>query len=289
MQEAHLGSFKIGVFEFDVSLKSPGSSYSREWFTKVFSRFQTTRSTAGRGEATSPVSAWELPHGKLTLLRDCNFVVELNSSQQSEIVASLSQAEICIVNHAVSRLENNLWVHGACLAKDGQLVFFIAPSGGGKTTLSLAFLSHGFRLVTDDVIVITKEDLAIQPFPRCPKIRRSASRQLSSLDYDVLQNAELLGRYLVLPEDVWVNSAIEISDVPKTFFILAQRETRKTPRELDTPEFMLEWPRYSNLLYQDNSELSLLKKLLRNSRAYKMPVSPLRETVKHIRTLAHIY
>jgi len=283
MEEVQLGRFRICTFDFSVSLKSPNVSYASQWFRKVFAHFKTTTQSVARQRGAEQISEWRFQHGNMEVFADRHFVIELNTAQPSELITSLSQAEISIINYAVSRIEESLWLHGACLAKNGELIFFIAPSGGGKTTLSLAFVANGLRLLTDDVIVITK-DLAIQPFPRCPKIRTSALEQLSSIGYDLPQSAELLGRYVILPDKTWVKSAINILNIPKTFFILTHGESLKEPRELNTSELMIEWSRCSNFLYQDGS---LPSKLLRNSRAYKLPTLDLNTNIEQIRSLTN--
>jgi len=290
MHEVVVGQFGICGFNFIVSLKSQNPDYAAEWIRKVFSRFRTISQFDVNSVGTGKLSStWELPHGNLGLSIENtihNFVVELHTSQHSEVAQSLSYAEISIINFAVSKLKNSIWLHGACLVKDDEIIFLIAPSGGGKTTLSLGLLSQGFSALTDDVIVIAKENFAIQPFPRCPKIRSTAIEHLRVLGFDLLREAELVGRYVILPEENWINSEIEALTARKTFFILSHHECLKELKELDAAETMIELARYSNFLYQDNRELSLLKKFLNNANTYKLPISDLSKNMDQILTVS---
>lgn len=289
MEDVVVGQFEICGYIFIVSLKSQSRDYAAQWLSKIFSRFKTTTDFDGKVEVSkAPISKWELPHGSLRLFSSnatSKFTVELNTSQHSEIAQSLSQVEISIINYAVSKLESSIWLHGAGLVKDDKIIFLIAPSGGGKTTLSLGLLSHGFKALTDDVIVIAKERFTIQPFPRCPKIRSTAPSQLRAFGYDLFKEAELIGRYVILPKKSWVSSEIQASKARKTFFILSPQQSQQKPEELDAAETMIELARCSNFLYQDNQELSLLKKLLHNASTYKLPISDLKKNMDQILTL----
>ena len=45
-------------------------------------------------------------------------------------------------------------MHGSCVAKDGDAILLVGPSGSGKSDLALRLLSRGFELVADDQVDI---------------------------------------------------------------------------------------------------------------------------------------
>ncbi|WP_256235261.1 aldolase [Bacillus sp. EB600] len=49
-------------------------------------------------------------------------------------------------------------LHGSAVAIDGKAYAFIGESGAGKSTLASAFISKGYRLLSDDVIAIDFKD-----------------------------------------------------------------------------------------------------------------------------------
>lgn len=56
-----------------------------------------------------------------------------------------------------------LCLHASAVAIDGQCIGFVAPKGGGKSTLAMALVQAGARLVTDDALAL---DLASVPMAR---------------------------------------------------------------------------------------------------------------------------
>ena len=67
-----------------------------------------------------------------------------------------------VAAHEVS----HLIIHSAVLAKDGKAVIFPAPPGSGKSTLT-AFLSrNGWRLLSDEMALITPLTSTVTPFVR---------------------------------------------------------------------------------------------------------------------------
>lgn len=104
-----------------------------------------------------------------------------------------------IVNQAVRESPGHLWIHGACLLKDGETTLLVAETGTGKTTLSMGMLHYGYKLLTDDIILIELETRRIVPVPRCPKYRPPAPEYLRNIGFDLEKQARLMDRYILLP------------------------------------------------------------------------------------------
>lgn len=74
-------------------------------------------------------------------------------------------------------------VHGAGLLLPSQerAVLIFAPSGGGKTTASLALALHGFRMFTDDALVLEQSVARVWGLPRAMKVHRRTAELLPAL------------------------------------------------------------------------------------------------------------
>ena len=67
-----------------------------------------------------------------------------------------------IAAHEVS----HLIIHSAVLAKNGKAVLFPAPPGSGKSTLTAYLSRNGWRLLSDEMALITPLTLEVTPFVR---------------------------------------------------------------------------------------------------------------------------
>ncbi|MFC3121985.1 HprK-related kinase A [Agaribacter flavus] len=57
-------------------------------------------------------------------------------------------------------------IHSAVLAKDGKAVLFPAPPGSGKSTLTAYLSQNGWRLLSDEMALITPHTKTVTPFVR---------------------------------------------------------------------------------------------------------------------------
>jgi hypothetical protein len=75
-------------------------------------------------------------------------------------------------------------IHGASMLVDGGVVSFIGDSARGKSTLAASFMNAGYRLLSDDFLVLRRHgdaDLAYPGFPRI-KLYEQVSRHLIPQD-----------------------------------------------------------------------------------------------------------
>lgn len=94
----------------------------------------------------------------------CCEVFDISQKKVSCFFKSAMSADFAI-NHALSRaimaLQNVLdiiFLHAACIIIEGKAFVFIAPSGGGKTTLSLLARDAGFKVLNDEYCVVKQKD-----------------------------------------------------------------------------------------------------------------------------------
>jgi HprK-related kinase A len=71
------------------------------------------------------------------------------------------------LNWAVaSHAHSYLILHAAVIEKDGLAVIMPAPPGSGKSTLTAALVHHGWRLLSDELAMISLDDGMLLPVPR---------------------------------------------------------------------------------------------------------------------------
>lgn len=62
-------------------------------------------------------------------------------------------------------------LHATAVVVDGEAVAFVGESGEGKSTLAAAFISAGYPLVTDDLLVVTTAGGSLVVHPGPPRIK----------------------------------------------------------------------------------------------------------------------
>lgn len=68
----------------------------------------------------------------------------------------------CVANY----IHRWLAIHAAVLERDGRAVLLPAPPGSGKSTLTAALCLRGWRLLSDELALVSPGDLALTPLPR---------------------------------------------------------------------------------------------------------------------------
>jgi len=69
-----------------------------------------------------------------------------------------------IFGEVLRRLEGVFFAHGAVVSGPRRTVVLAGPSGRGKTTLALALMRRGFRLMSDDFAPLRRADGMLVPF-----------------------------------------------------------------------------------------------------------------------------
>jgi hypothetical protein len=62
-------------------------------------------------------------------------------------------------------------LHATAVAIDGKAALFLGDCGLGKSTLAAAFLEAGYRLLSDDLLVLHKPHAALLAYPGSPRIK----------------------------------------------------------------------------------------------------------------------
>lgn len=232
-------------------------------------------------EDTSP-SYCTLTNGIIYVKRGRRLVVfqlELESFQSST-ENLIKEIEHSIFGYLRRELRLKLCIHGACLKKFDTLLFIVAPSGAGKTTLSLGLLSLGYKMLTDDLTILCDTSGRIVPYLSCPKIRHPAQSLLREIGFDLGRETEIIGRHVVLPEDYTQRKPQRLTD-HRIRFVFLSRSCHTEFLELDSSSMFVEIVKNSNWLYRD-PRLELMDRFFANARAYRLGIDELGTNLQQI-------
>jgi HprK-related kinase A len=76
----------------------------------------------------------------------------------------------CVSSHA----QHYLIIHAAVVEKNGHAAILPAPPGSGKSTLCAALIHHGWRLLSDELTLIRRDDAALVPLPRPVSLKNAS-------------------------------------------------------------------------------------------------------------------
>lgn len=153
-------------------------------------------------------------------------------------------------------------LHGTVVSVNGEAIAFVGDCGYGKSTLAAAFLDHGFRIVTDDVIALveTRSGWTVQPgLPRI-KLFPSIARRAFGADHGGTPMNQGTSKLVVRLAD---EHALDRPARLKAIYVLSDPRSRRTdgarPRidRLAGTEAFLEVIRASfNLLVYERARLA---------------------------------
>jgi hypothetical protein len=207
--------------------------------------------------------------------------VEIQLYPSSNDVAALVDAlEPEIINHAVRESPGLLWIHGACLHRKGETILLVAASGTGKTSLSLGLLHEGFRLLTDDVILIDPKTRCFLPLPRCPKVRPPTPEYLRALGFDLAREAHLFERYVLLPDHRLYRLPLPVA-VDRLYLLTRSGDGPAQTQKLDVTSGIIGLLERSNLIAMD-PDLTLAHDLFRGTRFLAMNLGEFERDVASI-------
>lgn len=131
-----------------------------------------------------------------------------------------------IISETFYAVEDIIVLHAALLEWKGKGIVIIAPSGMGKTTLSMYLINHGFKYISDDYVVITKDGKCAQNIVTPMRLRQGGINVLKKenicfskpLKQTFYGNKE---RYIYIPRD---NQISQDKNIPIKLITYIQRD-----------------------------------------------------------------
>lgn len=85
-------------------------------------------------------------------------------------------------------------LHGSAVVIDGRAFAFLGPSGRGKSTMAAAFARAGYAFLTDDGLVLHREDDTFFADPYLPSIRLLSDSERAVIGSDTLPDDGSMGK-----------------------------------------------------------------------------------------------
>lgn len=277
--------YAIANYPFDLQVESFGqsalASALQESLARVLYLCHLSQKPQNPVVFHSPFK-YTTPYGVLqsvALTTHYQFRIHLNPQAASvDMVELVDVFEPELFNQAIRETPGELlWIHGACLVRDDELILLVAETGTGKTTLSLGLLAHGYQLLTDDIVLVDLESRCVLPVLRCPKYRDPAPLLLASVGFEL---PETLGHYVLLPP-ACVQAAPAPLPIAKVYIM--QRSPDRTPgaQDLSLTDGLLALLPHSNLLAID-PDLSLAHDLFAHSQFMTLNLEDYQRDLGHI-------
>lgn len=115
--------------------------------------------------------------------------------------------------------DNIFAIHGAAVEHKHKAYIFLAATESGKSTLTSYLTSNGFGYITDDCILLDKQNFSVHPFPTPIQLRSGGLDVLKKLNIEpketILLNTENILRYVYTPDNC-INTPTKLD---KIFFI----------------------------------------------------------------------
>lgn len=123
--------------------------------------------------------------------------------------------------------KNIIALHGAAVEYKGKAYILLAPTTSGKTTLTAYLTSNGFNYITEDCVLLYKNEMLIYPYT-CPVHLRFGGVEVLKKYGINIENLELLedasgSRYVYTPEN-YLKSPLPLGSI---FFICRNEAENK--------------------------------------------------------------
>jgi len=131
-----------------------------------------------------------------------------------------------------------LVIHAGVVERDGQAIVLPAPSGGGKSTLTAGLVHRGWRLLSDELALLSLEDGMLSALARpialknesIDVIRRAAPNSWMTPPMPHIEGGNVI--YLKPPAD----SVARVNERAAPAFVVAPRYQRDVPGALAEPK-----------------------------------------------------
>jgi len=206
----------------------------------------------------------------------------------SEIIPLL---EWLVINDAGISLSNFLQIHAGAVEKNKKGFLFPSGPGKGKTTLILGLILDGFKYLTDEVSLVSPDNLMIEPFPRSLCIKESSFQLFQNLKSDFNLKDYFL-RYD--NQKAWYINPLHLhkeclgnqTKVNYIVFINFDPKEKSRLEEISKSKTILEMTKQSfNLSSFNNKGMDMLVSIVSNAKCYTLFSNNLKNSIKLINSL----
>lgn len=157
----------------------------------------------------------------------------------------------CVANHA----HRYLIVHAAVVEKNGHAIIMPAPPGSGKSTLCAGLVGRGWRLLSDELALVARNELKLIPLPRPVSLKNKSIELIRTLVPDAV---------LSRPSADTVKGTVAHMKVPRDSVVRAH--------EMPTPGWII-FPKYQpdvSIQLEPVSKAHTLLRIAENSFNYSL-------------------
>jgi len=131
-------------------------------------------------------------------------------------------------------------LHGAAVERNGECYIFLASTGSGKTTLTSYLTSCGFGYLTDDCILLDRDNFTVHPCPAPIQLRDGGAEALKR--YGAFpDNTELLEEPPTLRRLVFTPKSCADKSIPlKSIYFIKRSDDENKIIDMPTTERITE-------------------------------------------------
>ncbi|MFK7849175.1 MAG: hypothetical protein AB8G77_28060 [Rhodothermales bacterium] len=142
------------------------------------------------------------------------FIDPIPNVKPSLLKQAVQSAGLGLILHQ----RNQLTLHASAVEMDGGVVAFVGYKGAGKSTTAASMFGQGYRLVTDDLLVlkIDKNRTVVDAFPGIPQLRLWPEAVVASLKEDpetLPRNSDLSTKRLRSVGDQFARDALPLKAI----------------------------------------------------------------------------
>ena len=189
----------------------------------------------GKYISKSPVSdTYDI---EVILQADNSYVI---SHSEIQVITQNPLAEVdTIIFDNTTYAESVLALHGSAVEWNERAYLFLAPTGSGKTTLASYLTSSNFGYITDDCILLDRNNLRVHPY-NCPiHLRDGGLDILKSLEKSPpekqLIDDAIMRRYIYTPQNC-ITDSLPLGGI----YFIEHSDTQNSIQRLSTNENMIE-------------------------------------------------
>ncbi len=214
-------------------------------------------------EAAAPIAILEIyrKNGRYTLLNAKNSHITANSQKQF-----LRYLEHEIILQFILANPDLLWLHAGAVAQNGRAILLAGDWGRGKSTLTAALSTNGYKFLTDDICPLRLQSGELLPFPVLPRVRARTNRILPPVEARNLEK-----QTAPLPPD-----AIQTQHATIQMILFPQyRPQAQTALHPVSPAYATAvlLQQNLNLMRHGNTAVAALSRLVSQTAVYEMPFS----------------